>query len=94
MTISNGSPQMNAPEKPPKGRKRFPLAPRIAAAVIMLGFAAWELYRAGHVTPLELLIVAILAGAALSRPWSRFFWYLLGAASGIFLGLIFPHLRF
>lgn len=85
---------MESPMAPQNGASKYPIARRVLAAIVMICFSTWELSRAKHVTILEVLVVLVLVTAALSKPWSRFFWFLLGSAVGIFLGLIGPQLHF
>lgn len=83
---------MNTPAGPLKSTKRRFFAQRVVAAMVMLCFATWELYRVGHATFLECLVISVMIVATISRPWSRFFWFLMGTELGIFLALIISHL--
>ena len=72
----------------------YPYRRRILAAVILICFSAWDLYKAQHVTGLELIVVSVVVIAALSGTRSRLFWLMLGIALGILLALIVPQLHF
>ena len=85
---------MNPSEKRTDKSKRSLLARRVLAAIAMVCFSAWELYRSKHVTALEVLIIIVVVLAVFSKPSSRVFWFLLGIAVGIFLALVVPPIHF